>query len=248
MYEATAIAFDRIAGNYGHLWNRTAIGSSQRKAVWRWIDPLFLPGDSVLDIGCGDGEDAVHLQTRGVQVQGLDASLGMLKRARERGVRAEVLKAEDLDRISGNFDGAISNFGVLNCIDDLEQLASNLRRLIRPGGHVALCILGRCCMWEIGHFLRGREPRKAFRRFSSTTSTSLGVDVHYPSSRRMRQAFRSGFSLVRWCGVGLLVPPSYIGGIRDTTVLKLAMFDRVIAHWPLLRGLADHRLYLFKRL
>lgn len=247
MYEGTAVAFDRIAADYGHLWNRTAIGSSQRKAVWRWIDPLFLPSDSVLDIGCGDGEDAVHLQTRGVHVHGVDASLGMVKRARERGVRAEVLNAEDLDRISGNFDGAISNFGVLNCIDDLEQLATNLRRLIRPGGHVALCIIGRCCAWEVCHFLRKRELRKALRRFSSTTSTSLGIKVHYPSSNRMRQAFRNGFSPMGRYGIGLMVPPSYISGLCDATVLRLAKLDRQIAHWFLLRGLADHRLYLFKR-
>ena len=247
MYQGTAVAFDKIAADYGHLWNRTAIGSSQRKAIWRWIDPLFLPGDSVLDIGCGDGEDAVHLQARGVYVQGVDVSPEMVKRARERGVRAEVLKAEDLDRISGNFDGAVSNFGVLNCIGDLEQLAANLRRLIRPSGHVALCIMGRCCTWEVCHFLRRRELRKAFRRFSSEASTSLGIHVRYPPTRTLRQAFRNGFSLRRWYGIGLFVPPSYVSGISDATLLRLAKVDREIAHWLVLRGLADHRLYLFRR-
>ncbi|HZQ52951.1 MAG TPA: methyltransferase domain-containing protein [Bryobacteraceae bacterium] len=246
MYQGTAVAFDKIAADYGHLWNRTAIGSSQRRAVWRWTDPLFLPGDSVLDIGCGDGEDAVHLQARGVHVHGVDASPEMVKHARERGVRAEVLTAEDLDCMSGNFDGAISNFGVLNCLEDLEQLASNLRRLIRPGGYVALCIMGRCCAWETCHFLRRKELRKAFRR-TSTASTTFGIDVRYPSTGRIRQAFRTGFSLVRWYGIGLLVPPSYIDGLSEATVLRLAKVDRRIAHWLLLRGLADHRLYLFQR-
>jgi ubiquinone/menaquinone biosynthesis C-methylase UbiE len=246
MYQGAAVAFDKIAADYGHLWNRTAIGSSQRKAVWRWMDPLFLPGDSVLDIGCGDGEDAIHLQSRGVQVQGVDASPEMVKRARERGVRAQVLKAEDLDRISGNFDGAISNFGVLNCIDDLEGLAANLRRLIRPGGHVALCIMGRCCAWELCHFLRRRQLHKAFRR-TSTATTTLGIDVQYPSTGRIRQAFRNGFAPARWYGIGLFVPPSYISGISEATVLKLARLDGQFGHWPLLRGLADHRLYLFQR-
>jgi hypothetical protein len=157
------------------------------------------------------------------------------------------LKAEDLDCMSGNFDGAISNFGVLNCIDELQHLASNLRRLIRPGGHVALCIMGRCCAWEVCHFLRRRQLRKAFRRFSSEASTSLGIDVQYPPTRTLRQAFRNGFSLVRWYGIGLFVPPSYISGVSEATVLKLARLDGQFGHWPLLRGLADHRLYLFQR-
>jgi hypothetical protein len=171
----------------------------------------------------------------------------MVKRARERGVQAELLKAEDLDRISGNFDGAISNFGALNCMEDLEPLASNLRRLVRPGGHIALCIMGRCCAWEICHFLRRRELRKALRRVSARTSTTLGIDVQYPSTRRMREAFRNGFSLLRWCGIGLLVPPSYIDGLSDAAVLRLAELDRQIAHFLFLRAFADHRLYLFKR-
>jgi ubiquinone/menaquinone biosynthesis C-methylase UbiE len=247
MSEGTVVAFDKVAADYGHLWNRTAIGSSQRKAVWRWIDPLFSPGDSVLDIGCGDGEDAVHLKAQGIHVRGVDASQEMVRLARERGVRAEVLKAEDLDRLSGSFDGAISNFGVLNCIEDLEQLASNLRRLVRPGGHLALCIMGCCCAWEMCHFLRGRELRKAFRRLSNATSATLGADVRYPSTKRMRRAFRNGFSPVRWYGIGLFVPPSYVNGLSDATVLNLARLDRRVAHRPLLRSLADHRLYVFKR-
>ena len=60
-------------------WPPTTTGSSPRsrlgrrcsaQAVWRRLDDGFGPGDRVLELGCGTGEDAVHLAQRGVRVRG----------------------------------------------------------------------------------------------------------------------------------------------------------------------------------
>lgn len=245
---AAGTAFDKLAEHYDRLWSETAIGREQRAAVWQRIDPLFDAGYRVLDLGCGTGVDAIHLIERGVEVCGIDASKEMVRVACCRGVDARHLPVEALGELTGEFDGAISNFGALNCVSDLDTVARTLGRLIRIGGHAAICLAGRCCAWETGHYLLRRQFAKAFRRWNRRgAEASLGVHVEYPSIRELVRWFRPEFRLVGWYGIGLCVPPSYVSGISETQVARLAAADQRLAHRPVLRSLADHRLVVFQR-
>jgi SAM-dependent methyltransferase len=249
MGHPASIAFDRLAGAYDSQWTNTPVGRSQREAVWRWIDPLFLPGETILDLGCGTGADAAHLMSKGVRALGVDGSAEMVNVAQARGVDARCLPLESLDDVEGCFDGAISNFGALNCVRDLPQLSRQLGRLIRPRGHLAICVMGSPCAWETYYYLKRREIRKACRRFlPGGTLSSIGVRVDYPSIRKLRQAFRNEFALRSWAGIGLFVPPSYVRYFSQEALERFARLDRQVAHWPLIRGLSDHRLLLFTRL
>jgi SAM-dependent methyltransferase len=241
-------AFDKLAERYDALWSESAIGRQQRAAVWQWLDPLFHTGDRVLDIGCGTGVDASHLIERGIRVFAIDASTEMVRLARARGVDAHHLAAEALIDITGEFHGAISNFGTLNCVPDLKGVAQALGRLIRSGGHAAICLAGCCCAWETAHYVLRRRFAKAFRRWNRGGSeASLGVHVVYPSVRDLVRQFRQHFRLIRWYGIGLCVPPSYIEGISAGTMAWLVAVDRRLAHRPVFRALADHRLFVFQR-
>jgi hypothetical protein len=62
----------------------------------------------------------------------------------------------------------------------------------------------------------------------------------------IRTAFAPDFELRRWTGIGLLVPPSYVK-LPGALVRVLAACDGFLAHLPLLRALADHRLFLLVR-
>lgn len=246
-------AFDRLAERYDALWSESAIGRQQRAAVWRWVDGVFHAGERVLDIGCGTGVDARHLIERGIRVFAIDASEQMVRLARARGVNAHHLAAEALTDLGGEFDGAISNFAALNCVADLEGVAQALGRLIRIGGHAAICLAGRCCAWETVHYVLRRRFAKAFRRWNPClwnpdgNEPSLGVRVVYPSVRDLVRQFRHHFRLLRWCGIGLCVPPSYVEGISAANVARLAAVDRRLAHRPFVRAFADHRLFVFQR-
>lgn len=229
-----APAFDRVADQYDRLWTESPIGRAQRDAVWREVDPLFAPGQRVLDIGCGTGADAAHLAARGVRVHAIDPSPRMIEVARRRGgFTADVLGA---DEIAGEFDGAISNFGALNCVSDLRVVGQRLARVVRPGGYVAICTIGRFCWWE---------ALWSWRRLRGSAGSSLGVTVRYWTVAEMRDAFRE-FELKRWMGVGLFVPPSYVG-MPAWLVRWCAALDRVLARVPGLRAMADHRLLIFER-
>ncbi len=241
-------AFDGIAWRYDELWTCSSVGRLQRDAVWRRLDTLFRPGDELLDLGCGTGEDAVHLEGLGTKVLAIDASPEMVRVARARGVNASVLSIEDLARINGHFDGAISNFGAFNCVANLKTVRSSLARLVLPGGNLAVCVLGRFCLWEMLWYLFRGHPLKAFRRLrSGRVSTSLRIRVQHFSIHQLSRAFRPDFTLMEWRGIGLSVPPSYVSAVPERVLRVFGEIDRRVAHWPLLRALADHRLLVFVR-
>jgi len=240
--------FDAIAARYDELWTNTTAGRLQRDAVWRRLALYFRAGEHILDLGCGTGEDALHLEQAGVRVSAFDASPAMVRVARERGVAANALALEDLDKVDGAFDGALSNFGAINCVAEPHKLRAPLARLIRPRGFLALCTIGRFCLWETGHFLMRGELRKATRRWSgASTSASLNLQVFYPTTGRLRKIFAPDFTLIESTGIGIFVPPSYGDTLSNTTLSKFAAADRRIAHLPGVRALADHRLLIFKR-
>ena len=112
----SATTFDRIAETYDARWTTAPIGRAQRNLVWRDLDKLFHPGERILDIGCGTGEDAAHFAARGIQVYATDASPAMVQMARQRGITATVCEAEELGRIDRSFDGAISNLNIRPCL------------------------------------------------------------------------------------------------------------------------------------
>ncbi len=240
--------FDRIAPEYDRLWSSTAVGTRQRSAFWKIIDPLFGAGDRVLDLGCGTGVDALHLEAAGVHVYGIDSSSEMITIAQERGIDAHLLAIERVGKLRTEFHGAISNFGALNCVSRLDQVALALARLIRGGGRVALCFFGRVCAWEIAYHLSRGKMTKAFRRFRGHVHSELSRDVFYYSSSFIVSTFEPYFRLQQRLGIGLFVPPSYVGSLSERLVSSLSTVDSLLADKPILRELSDHALYIFERL
>ncbi len=255
-----AEAFDSIAAEYDAVFTNSVIGRAQRSAVWQVLDRVFLPGQRVLDINCGTGADAVYLAGRGVRVHACDASSGMVDVARARmrqaeiDVTVEVRAIEQLHDLSGQYDGVLSNFGGLNCVQDLNRLVCNLERLVKFGGNVVLCYMGPFCAWETANYLLRGEPRKAMRRWKRRdVAARVGQGsflVNYPSVSDLRFTFAPEFRLRERQGIGVLVPPSYLEPFatrHPRTLAFASWFDQRARAWPLLRGISDHVLLRFER-
>ncbi len=105
----------------------------------------ILPGEHVIDIGCGPGALAIHLARVGANVTAIDHSEGMIGRLRHRLKAAEEHLSIDARAMNGQalvfgdneFDVAISAFGIF-LFPDHEAGLLEAVRVLRPGGRVGL--------------------------------------------------------------------------------------------------------------
>ncbi len=130
--------FDRIAPVYDAM-NRVMTAGLDRR--WRrlTVEAVVRPGDHVLDGCCGTGDLAIAASEVGGDVVGLDFSERMLERARRKSKSVEWVRGDllDLPFDDGSFDAATVGFGVRN-VADLERALRELRRVLRPGGRLAI--------------------------------------------------------------------------------------------------------------
>ena len=136
--DAVRTMFDRISPVYDAMNRTMTLGLDQR---WRraTAEAAVMPGDRVLDACCGTGDLAVAAKAAGGRVIGLDFSARMLERARGKSGEIEWVQGDALELPFGNatFDAATVGFGARN-LDDLERGLAELRRVVRPGGRLAI--------------------------------------------------------------------------------------------------------------
>jgi demethylmenaquinone methyltransferase/2-methoxy-6-polyprenyl-1,4-benzoquinol methylase len=159
--------FDRIAPVYDAMNRAMTAGLDQR---WRRLTAraAVRPGDRVLDACCGTGDLALaDLRAGAAEVVGVDFSEVMLERARRKSGAVEWVDGDllALPFADGAFDAATVGFGVRN-VEDLEAGLRELRRILRPGGRLAVLEITR--------------PRGLLRPFFR-----LWFDVLVPSAGRV---------------------------------------------------------------
>lgn len=136
--DAVRSMFDRISPVYDAMNRTMTMGLDQR---WRraTVAAVVQQGDRVLDACCGTGDLAVAATEAGGTVTGLDFSERMLERARSKSDAVEWVQGDALALpfSDGSFDAATVGFGVRN-LDDLERGVTELRRVLGPGGRLAI--------------------------------------------------------------------------------------------------------------
>jgi ubiquinone/menaquinone biosynthesis methyltransferase len=151
--------FNRVAGRYDAANRIMSAGVDvlwRRKAIGRLLDGL---GDApvILDLGAGTLDGALEIARRrpGARVAAADFAGEMLKAGRGKipeGAAIDTHAADGhcLPYRNGAFDGAFSAFCVRN-FARLTVALGELRRVVRPGGRVAIL-----------EFLRPERPRFFF--------------------------------------------------------------------------------------
>ncbi|MET8763387.1 class I SAM-dependent methyltransferase [Lentzea sp. NPDC004782] len=131
--------FDRAARGYDLL---VGLNPGYHEALRRSARALGLrPGMRVLDLGCGTGASTAALVAAapGVEIVAVDASEGMLARARDKRWPATVRfvhsRAEDVDE--GEFDAVFAAYLVRN-LPEPDGALRRVRDLLKPGGPLVL--------------------------------------------------------------------------------------------------------------
>ena len=98
-----------------------------------------LPIGVVLDAACGTGRHAAYLAALGHTVIGVDSSLGMLSRAREKVPQGEFHQADlhELPLPDDSVDLVVCAVALVH-VADIEGPFREFARVLRPGGHLVV--------------------------------------------------------------------------------------------------------------
>ncbi len=253
-------AFDPMAADYDASFTATRLGRELRSTVWKQLDLSLPERGRIAEIGCGTGEDAVHLALNGYQVLATDASQQMLEvaaaKARQAGCEDMIEFAHvPMERLASElagecFDGVFSNFGVFNCASDSAALARDVAALLKPGAPLVAVLMGRYVPWEWVWFVLRLDWRKASRRLGADGTIWRGMRIVYPTPGEFEAALSPYFEEVRAAALGFVLPPSYASAWlneRPRVFDLVARAERKLQRFESLAACSDHYVVKARR-
>ncbi len=259
----TRESFDKIADSFDREDYSNEILQWMRSEVYEIYSHYFKEGDTLLELNAGTGIDAIALASRGIKVFATDISGRMINNLRtkirkenlDNFIKTDILPFDDISRLNeSNFDGAISNFGGLNCINNFYNLSKDLADKIKPGGRFVASVMNSFCPWEILYFLSKGKPSEAFRRFRNNgieaNLSQHKIKSFYFSPKEFASQYKEHFELERISSLGLFTPPPYLYGIYYKAKFLVKLFmktDHLIKGIFPFNRIGDHFIIVLKR-
>jgi SAM-dependent methyltransferase len=148
--------FDRYADDYDQWFDvNKEVYATQTDYLRRYITGR----DNGLEIGVGSGRFASRLGIR----HGLDPSLRLLVKARQRGVETVLGKGEFLPYRAGTFDSVLM-MTVICFMEDVTRSFREAYRIIRPRGTLVVAFIEKD--GEVARRERARKPAGRFLHYA----------------------------------------------------------------------------------
>lgn len=136
--ESVISDYDDIASEYA---NEFYDDPADNKYIDKFLKQLT--GESILDAGCGAGEDCKYVEKRGFKAIGIDFSTKMIAEAKTRYPQGN-FKQMDMTKINysdDTFDGIMANYSLFHIpTEQLPQVLENFSRVLKPNGKLLLIL------------------------------------------------------------------------------------------------------------
>ncbi len=141
--------FDNVGEQFLDYYD-TVRGAVRTDVTWHNLLTHISEGPAfAIDVGCGDGRDAVRLAQMGYEVTVVDESQLMLERARNLFMHAghkftaiEGNTNDLLEKVDRSYDVVLSHGVLMYCVDQPQQHIDALAELVAPNGIVSVLTKG----------------------------------------------------------------------------------------------------------
>jgi len=173
----TRDGYNRFAPEYAELFDNRLPGAIWERAMLGGFADLVqaAPGP-VIEAGSGTGEITAYLNDRGLDIAGLDLSPAMVELARRRypSIPFEVGSMTAINRPDTSLAAVVAWYSIIHIADeDLPSVLLEFRRVLRPGGYVALAFqVGRAARQVRDLTFRRRLPEEV-----AAAARAAGLEV-----------------------------------------------------------------------
>lgn len=162
----------------------------------------FAVGKRVLEAGCGTGLVLGRLARVAREAHGFDLSLGMVNKARERGLSVAMGSVTQVPFRDDSFD-FVCSFKVLAHVPDIKLALAELARVTRPGGTLVLEFYNPLSLRYLAKRIAG--PQRI-----SEERTEADVYTRWDAPFTIPKLLPSTLELVEYRGVRVATPAAFV--------------------------------------
>jgi len=186
------------------------------------------PTSTVLEAGCGTGLILQRIRPFVKQANGVDLSLGMLSKAKERGLDVSQADLVSLPFEDNHFD-VVYSFKVLPHIADIEKALAEMVRVLKPGGYL------------LTEFYNPYSLRGLIKKIKSPTSISgvthdEAILTRYDSVSGFKKYLPVNVRPIRTRGIRIITPFARLHKIPGLKTI-LGFLEKSLADVPWVRNL-----------
>lgn len=143
-YKAYDKRYSQVHGN-GMLWSTKDVTPDVLESIANYA---ISTNDKILDLGCGEGRDAIHLLNKGYSVLGVDYSNSAIKKCKELSSHKydnsfkqfDLLKDKMLEKFNYIYSIAVLHMFVLE--EHRDKFLTFIQEHLTDNGRCLICVLG----------------------------------------------------------------------------------------------------------